>query len=91
MPYLQWFQNGANCSIFFLLGSHSASETLFNAKPYLSGSEFFVTDSLQKWFLDMKKQINSLNIEEPTISGRKIVQLIQALDEVQGIVVMCLY
>lgn len=52
---------------------------------------FFVTDSLQKWFMDMKKQINSLNIEEPTISGRKIVQLIQALDEVQGIVVMCLY
>lgn len=41
--------------------------------------------------MDMKKQINSLNIEEPTISGRKIVQLIQALDEVQGIVVICIH
>ncbi|XP_054285996.1 WASH complex subunit 5-like isoform X1 [Macrosteles quadrilineatus] len=40
-------------------------------------------DNLQKWFLDINKQISSLNIEEPTISGRKIVQLIQALDEVQ--------
>lgn len=46
----------------------------------------FVTDSLQMWFVDMKKQISSLNIDEPTISGRKIVQLIKAFEEVQGMV-----
>lgn len=50
----------------------------------MSSYKIYVLDNLQKWFLDINKQISSLNIEEPTISGRKIVQLIQALDEVQG-------
>uniref|UniRef100_A0A1B6MUI7 WASH complex subunit strumpellin n=2 Tax=Graphocephala atropunctata TaxID=36148 RepID=A0A1B6MUI7_9HEMI len=40
-------------------------------------------ENLQKWFVDMGKQINSLTIDEPTTSGRKIIQLIQAIDEVQ--------
>jgi hypothetical protein len=32
----------------------------------------------------MGKQIDSLKHEDATVSGRKIVQLIQALQEVQG-------
>ncbi|GIY78616.1 WASH complex subunit 5, partial [Caerostris extrusa] len=40
-------------------------------------------DNLQAWFKDMAKQIESLNIDDATATGRKIVQLIQALEEVQ--------
>lgn len=39
-------------------------------------------ESLQAWFADIAKQINSLS-QENTASARKIVQLIQALEEVQ--------
>jgi hypothetical protein len=42
------------------------------------------TENLQAWFAAMGKQIDSLNHEDTTASGRKIVQLIQALQEVQG-------
>lgn len=34
--------------------------------------------------MDIANQINSLKINEPAVAGRKIVQLIQALEEVQG-------
>lgn len=40
-------------------------------------------DNLQAWFTEMAKQISSLNYEDSTSAGRKIVQLIQALEEVQ--------
>ncbi|KAK6645588.1 hypothetical protein RUM43_001868 [Polyplax serrata] len=40
-------------------------------------------ENLHKWFQDIGKQIDSLNHEETTVSGRKIVQLIKALEEVQ--------
>ncbi|GFW82443.1 WASH complex subunit 5 [Trichonephila clavipes] len=40
-------------------------------------------DNLQAWFKDMAKQIESLNYDDATATGRKIVQLIQALEEVQ--------
>ncbi|EDV23219.1 uncharacterized protein TRIADDRAFT_27621 [Trichoplax adhaerens] len=39
--------------------------------------------SLQAWFTEMKNQINLLNYDDSTSAGRKIVQLIQALEEVQ--------
>lgn len=39
-------------------------------------------ENLQAWFADISKQIQSLNHEVPS-SPRKIVQLIQALEEVQ--------
>jgi hypothetical protein len=43
-----------------------------------------LTENLQSWFGAMAKQIDSLKHEDATVSGRKIVQLIQALQEVQG-------
>ena len=34
------------------------------------------------WFKEMSKQIDSLDYEDATSAGRKMVQLIQALEEV---------
>lgn len=50
-----------------------------------------ISDQLQAWFKDIGKQIDSLNHEESTASGRKIVHLIQALQEVQGNFGLCLF
>ena len=44
----------------------------------------FILEKLHAWFQDIGKQIDSLNHEETNASGRKIVQLIRALEEVQG-------
>jgi len=41
-----------------------------------------LAENLQAWFMEMAKQIRSLNHEDSTAAGRKIVQLIQALEEV---------
>jgi len=35
------------------------------------------------WFKEMSKQIDSLDYEDATSAGRKMVQLIQALEEVR--------
>lgn len=40
------------------------------------------SENLQAWFGDMGKQISSLEYEDSTSAGRKIIQLIQALEEV---------
>ncbi|KAH0617444.1 hypothetical protein JD844_015683 [Phrynosoma platyrhinos] len=40
-------------------------------------------ENLQAWFREISKQIMSLNYEDSTAAGRKTVQLIQALEEVQ--------
>ncbi|XP_037022639.2 WASH complex subunit 5 isoform X1 [Artibeus jamaicensis] len=40
-------------------------------------------ENLQAWFREISKQILSLNYEDSTAAGRKTVQLIQALEEVQ--------
>ncbi|XP_033124935.1 WASH complex subunit 5-like [Anneissia japonica] len=40
-------------------------------------------DNLKMWFSEMAKQIASLDYDDSTSAGRKIVQLIQALEEVQ--------
>lgn len=34
------------------------------------------------WFQEMSKQISSLDYEDSTSAGRKMIQLIQALEEV---------
>ncbi|ESP05218.1 hypothetical protein LOTGIDRAFT_180993 [Lottia gigantea] len=41
------------------------------------------SESLQNWFGEMTKQIASLDYEDSTSAGRKIIQLIQAMEEVQ--------
>ena len=46
-------------------------------------------ENLQAWFCEMGKQIASLNYEDSTAAGRKIVQLIQALEEVRGLMDEC--
>ncbi|KJE94402.1 strumpellin, variant [Capsaspora owczarzaki ATCC 30864] len=40
-------------------------------------------ENLQAYFTEMAKQINSLDYSDSTSAGRKIIQLIQALEEVQ--------
>ncbi|XP_039594068.1 WASH complex subunit 5 [Polypterus senegalus] len=40
-------------------------------------------ENLQAWFREISRQILSLNYEDSTAAGRKTVQLIQALEEVQ--------
>ncbi|XP_078253866.1 WASH complex subunit 5 [Rhinoraja longicauda] len=40
-------------------------------------------ENLQAWFREISKQISSLNYDDSTAAGRKTVQLIQALEEVQ--------
>ncbi|KAJ9583230.1 hypothetical protein L9F63_022420, partial [Diploptera punctata] len=56
------------------------SEVFSGTKPL---SRVEKNDNQYAWFADMAKQIGSLNHEDATASGRKIVQLIQALQEVQ--------
>lgn len=48
-------------------------------------------DRLNKWFKDIGEEITSLDLNEPGPSGRKIIQLIQALKEVKGNFVFPLY
>ena len=40
-------------------------------------------EHLQAWFTEMASQISSLSYDDSTLAGRKITQLIQALEEVQ--------
>ncbi|PIK50593.1 putative WASH complex subunit strumpellin-like [Apostichopus japonicus] len=56
------------------------SEVFSGTKPLTRVSK---NDNLQAWFKEMSQQITSLNYDDSTAAGRKIVQLIQALEEVQ--------
>ncbi|KAK3601512.1 hypothetical protein CHS0354_027658 [Potamilus streckersoni] len=56
------------------------SEVFSGTKPLTRVEK---NDNLQAWFAEMAKQISSLNYDDPTSAGRKIIQLIQALEEVQ--------
>eukprot|EP00013_Stygamoeba_regulata_P029964 CAMPEP_0177666190 /NCGR_PEP_ID=MMETSP0447-20121125/21451_1 /TAXON_ID=0 /ORGANISM="Stygamoeba regulata, Strain BSH-02190019" /LENGTH=1237 /DNA_ID=CAMNT_0019172325 /DNA_START=97 /DNA_END=3811 /DNA_ORIENTATION=- len=40
-------------------------------------------ENLQKWFADIAEQIRSLDYADSTLAGRKIHQLVQALEEVE--------
>ena len=48
----------------------------------ISSSSPLSTENLQAWFKEMSNQISSLNYDDSTSAGRKMVQLIQALEEV---------
>nr|XP_054772878.1 LOW QUALITY PROTEIN: WASH complex subunit 5-like [Lytechinus pictus] len=56
------------------------SEVFSGTKPLTRVAK---NDNLQAWFGDMSKQISSLAYDDSTAAGRKIIQLIQALEEVQ--------
>lgn len=44
---------------------------------------YFYVEKLQAWFKNIAQQIDSLDYEKATPTGRKITHLIQALEEVQ--------
>ena len=55
-----------------------------NIRPliYVFFFMYLLIDNLQAWFSEMAKQISSLAYDDSTSAGRKMVQLIQALEEV---------
>ena len=50
---------------------------------------FSFAENLQAWFAEMGKQISDVNYEDSTSAGRKIVQLVQALEEVIIVFLLC--
>ena len=50
----------------------------------LIDSKNISAENLQKWLREIAQQVESLNYEEGIVSSRKMAQLIQALEEVQG-------
>ena len=45
---------------------------------------FLSLEHLQAWFTEMSSQINQLSYDDPTMAGRKITHLVQAVDEVKS-------
>lgn len=72
----QWndYRQKANNHITDLINSFDVLRPLTEEKS---------NKSLKKWFLNINKKIESLQFEEANLSGRRIIQLIQALEEVQ--------
>lgn len=64
-----------------------AAERMIEMAEVFSGTKPLTrvekNENLQAWFREMAKQISSLGSEDATAAGRKTVQLIQALEEVQ--------
>ncbi|XP_031552063.1 WASH complex subunit 5-like [Actinia tenebrosa] len=56
------------------------SEVFSGTKPL---TRIEKNENLQAWFREMSNQITSLDYDDSTSAGRKMVQLIQALEEVQ--------
>ncbi|XP_020897630.1 WASH complex subunit 5 [Exaiptasia diaphana] len=56
------------------------SEVFSGTKPL---TRIEKNENLQAWFKEMSNQISSLDYDDSTSAGRKMVQLIQALEEVQ--------
>jgi len=60
---------------------------LLPSAEYFSGEKALTrvtkNEQLQAWFKNIADQISALEYTDATIAGRKIVQLAQALDEVQ--------
>lgn len=66
----------------------SAHERAFDIASVFDGSQPLVkvakNDQLNKWFRDIGQQIQNLNLDQPSLSARKIVQIIHALKQVKG-------
>lgn len=56
------------------------SEAFSGARPL---SKIESNPQLKQWFADISKEIENLNSENVNVSGRTLIQLIQALEEVQ--------
>jgi WASH complex subunit strumpellin len=62
-------------------------ERMQELSEYFSGQKPLVRakqdDSLKQWFLDLKSQIDNLNFSSPTAAARKIVNIVNALENVE--------
>jgi len=67
------------CFLFLFL-VHATAEVFSGEKAL---SRVTKNENLQAWFNDIAGQISSMDYADATMAGRKIVQLMQALDEVQ--------
>lgn len=64
-----------------------ANDRVSELAEVFSGSKTLIkiskNDNLRLWLVEIGKEINALALNNPNLSGRKIIQLIQALEEVQ--------
>lgn len=65
-----------------------AQERMKELAEYFSGTKglsrgVYKNENLQGWFNSLADEIGALDIENSTVAGRKIAQLIQALEDVQ--------
>lgn len=64
-----------------------SAERVSDLSEIFSGSNALMkiekNDNLKQWFAEINKEVTGLMLENPNVSGRKIIQLIQALEEVQ--------
>ena len=63
-----------------------AKERMNELSEYFSGEKALVKvkdEQLQKWFLDIAQKIEEVDYHDATLAGRKIQQLITALEEVE--------
>lgn len=51
----------------------------------------YFKENLQIWFVNIGKQIEKISMDDELVTSRKITQIIKALDEVQGIVLLLLF
>ena len=68
-------------SLYLLFFVVVPSAEVFSGEKALS--RVSKNENLQAWFNDIAGQISSMDYADATMAGRKIVQLMQALDEVQ--------
>jgi len=73
-------KNWENCKKESVERMTELSEVFSGSKPLTRVEK---NESLMAWFQEMAKEIGSLSYENSTSAGRKIVHLIQALEEVQ--------
>lgn len=51
----------------------------------------YLKENLQIWFVNIGKQIEKISMDDELVTSRKITQIIKALDEVQGIILINSY
>eukprot|EP01094_Clydonella_sp_ATCC50884_P026383 TRINITY_DN7212_c0_g1_i1.p1 TRINITY_DN7212_c0_g1~~TRINITY_DN7212_c0_g1_i1.p1 ORF type:complete len:1153 (+),score=449.83 TRINITY_DN7212_c0_g1_i1:73-3531(+) len=64
-----------------------AFERMNDLSDYFSGEKALTrvkkNENLQKWFKDIGEKVNQLDFQDSTLAGRKIQQLIQAMEQVE--------
>ena len=70
------------CSYKIIIKQKSSSAGLQCKRSDIINFVCLFVENLQAWFKEMSNQITSLSYDDSTSAGRKMVQLIQALEEV---------